>query len=215
MTRHKEPSYSSERARMWQDNGLAAAGLDPSAALLFETLVSRPTLLHRNSVPYVAIRRWRCSVKPFQIDALRILKQNPPPRFVSAIVDDILAALDPMIGSALYRYIVPVPCSRSAPNACLSTLLAEKLASRLQLITVHALSVAPAEGSSHPKANVTRAPMRLLEPVNGPVMVVDDVATSGAHIEEAVRLLRPSAKAVFAVSWIGGAPDNNQGGVDA
>ena len=57
--------------------------------------------------------------------------------------------------------------------------------------------------------------MRLLEPVNGPVMVVDDVATSGAHIEDAVWLLRASAKAVFAVTWIGGAPDNNQGGADA
>jgi hypothetical protein len=42
------------------------------------------------------------------------------------------------------------------------------------------------------------------EIVSGPVLLVDDVSTSGAHIEEAVELLRPHANMVFAVAWISG-----------
>ena len=202
------PAGFSDNTKTWRKKQHATDDLDPSAAFLFQTLVSRPTLLHRNAVPYIALRRWRVSAKPFQIDALRILKKSPPPRFVSAIVADIMEALDPMISSALYRFVVPIPCSRSAPDSCLSILIAERLASRLQLVPIHALAIEPAEGLSHPKTNLSRPSMRLQKAVEGPVIVVDDVATSGAHIEEAVRLLRPTAKAVFAVTWIGGVQDS-------
>ena len=46
--------------------------------------------------------------------------------------------------------------------------------------------------------------MTLVEKVPGPVILVDDVATSGAHVEEAVKLLRPVCGAVLAVVWISG-----------
>ena len=50
--------------------------------------------------------------------------------------------------------------------------------------------------------------MRLAKIVDGPAIVIDDVATSGAHIEEALRLLKPAAGTVFAVAWIGGTQDH-------
>jgi predicted amidophosphoribosyltransferase len=46
--------------------------------------------------------------------------------------------------------------------------------------------------------------MTLIEQAPGPVILVDDVATSGAHIEEAVKLLKPGCGAVLAVVWISG-----------
>jgi predicted amidophosphoribosyltransferase len=45
--------------------------------------------------------------------------------------------------------------------------------------------------------------MTLVEKVSGPALLVDDVATSGSHLEEATKLLRPSCGAVMAVAWIG------------
>ncbi len=47
-------------------------------------------------------------------------------------------------------------------------------------------------------------------PVEGPVLLVDDVATSGRHIEEASLLLRAQKPGcgVLAVAWIGGSADD-------
>jgi predicted amidophosphoribosyltransferase len=46
--------------------------------------------------------------------------------------------------------------------------------------------------------------MTLATPLQGPVLLVDDVATSGRHIEEATELLRAKGASVLAVAWIGG-----------
>jgi orotate phosphoribosyltransferase len=46
--------------------------------------------------------------------------------------------------------------------------------------------------------------MRIIGEVQGPVLLVDDVATSGQHIEEAAHLLREAGANVLAVAWIGG-----------
>jgi adenine/guanine phosphoribosyltransferase-like PRPP-binding protein len=62
----------------------------------------------------------------------------------------------------------------------------------------------PLDGVSHPKQNLKRPPLKLVRIINDPVLLVDDVATSGAHIEEAVSLLKPACGAVLPVVWIGG-----------
>ena len=97
-----------------------------------------------------------------------------------------------------------MPCGHSAADSCLSREIARALAALLHLPVVPALAATPQKGSSHPKNNARRPPMTLVEKVPGPVILVDDVATSGAHVEEAVKLLRPVCGAVLAVVWISG-----------
>jgi predicted amidophosphoribosyltransferase len=46
--------------------------------------------------------------------------------------------------------------------------------------------------------------LALARVIDEPVLLIDDVATSGAHIEEAVKLLKPTCKAVMAIAWISG-----------
>ncbi|MBL8590157.1 MAG: hypothetical protein JNK46_16610 [Methylobacteriaceae bacterium] len=191
-------------------DGAANATLDPTEAFLFRTLVWRPTLLSRNGVSYISVRRWRSSVKDYQIDALRQVKKSPSAQFVAACARDVIAGLDGMIAGQLYTHVVPVPCSRSAPDACLSVLLAEKLAARVRLTFVEALAAERAEGASHPRKNADRPAMTLREAVSGPTLLVDDVATSGRHLEEGARLLRQSAPALLAVAWIGGGAVDEQ-----
>jgi hypothetical protein len=178
--------------------------LDPISHFLLDTLVSRPTLLSRGGAPFVAIRRWRSGMKPYQIEAMRQIKRDPPARFVSAVVDDMLSVVLSMLGGGIYRYVAPIPCSRSGRHSCLSLLIAEKLSARLGMTLIEPLEIEPATGSSHPKTNLSRPPMTLLRPPPGPTLLVDDVVTSGAHMEEGTRLLLPSAQAVFALAWIGG-----------
>ena len=49
-----------------------------------------------------------------------------------------------------------------------------------------------------------RPRLELVRTIGEPILLVDDVATSGAHIEEAVKLLKPHCGTVMAVAWIGG-----------
>ena len=58
-------------------------------------------------------------------------------------------------------------------------------------------------GSSHPKTNLKRPKMRMAKVPIGPILLVDDVATSGAHIEEATMALRKHDLAVTSIAWIG------------
>ena len=45
--------------------------------------------------------------------------------------------------------------------------------------------------------------MGLAEAILDEWLIVDDVATSGSHLEEAVTLLRPGCGSTLAVAWIG------------
>lgn len=182
--------------------------LDPISSFLLDSLVLRPTLLERNGVHFVSVRRWRADMKPYQIEALRLIKRDPSARFVNAVTHDVLSNLESFLGGRVYRYVVPMPCSRSLPDACLPTLIAEKIAARLGLTLLQALACDPADGKSHPRRNLDRSPLRLIAPVPGPAILIDDVATSGSHIEEASRLLLPHAQALFAIAWIGGGSTN-------
>ncbi|MGL4404534.1 MAG: hypothetical protein ACRCT6_02145, partial [Notoacmeibacter sp.] len=60
------------------------------------------------------------------------------------------------------------------------------------------------KGVSHPKQNVKRPPMKMTRIIDEPVLLVDDVATSGSHLEEAVALLKPTCGAVLPIAWLGG-----------
>lgn len=177
---------------------------DPTTKFLMETLVDRPSIFRRGGLVYLSVRRWRNSIKPYQLDALKLLKSNPPAAFVDLVAKDILGTLDPLLGGGAFQCIVPVPCSHSGSSNCLSVLIASRLGVHLGLPAILALAATPEKGSSHPKQNVDRQAMQLVRKIDQSVIVVDDVATSGSHIEEATRLLRNNNNSILAISWIGG-----------
>ena len=90
---------------------------------------------------------------------------------------------------------------------------ARELGAILKMPVVQAFANVPLKGSSHPKENARRPGLLLKRAVSEPVLLVDDVATSGAHLEEAAKLLRPHCRAVLPIAWISGnaAGDENLG----
>lgn len=174
----------------------------PLAHFLDETLVRSQRLYRRNETNYVGIRRWRSSIKAHQISALRALKSDLPDAFVIGVARELADAVRAVYGSPESCIVVPVPCGHSG-NGCLSQRLGRALAEELGIRSVDAFEpIASAKGSSHPKKNSKRPSMRLKEKIDRPVILVDDVATSGSHIDEAAAALRPHVASVWPVAWI-------------
>lgn len=168
---------------------------------LLSTLIAQKRLLRRGPVPYHALYRWRSAVKDVQIEALKALKRDPGDAFLDTVAEDMAAAAGALFGSGTFKAVVPVPCGNSGNN-CLSTQLARLIAVRLGVDFIDAFEPLPQTGGSHPKSNLRRPAMRLKVKPNVPVLLIDDVATSGAHIEEAAQLLRRTAPAVLPLVWI-------------
>ncbi len=178
--------------------------LEPTAEFLFETLAERRAIRSRAGVSYVTLRAWRKPVRDYQLNALKALKRHRPRAFVDRIAAEIEASVQMLVGGAAFKCVVPTPCGHSRTDECLSVAIARALAARLNLPMAQAFAHQRLKGSSHPKANATRPPLVLRQPVTEPALLVDDVATSGSHLAEAATLLKPHCGAVLPIAWIGG-----------
>jgi predicted amidophosphoribosyltransferase len=177
-------------------------GRGPVSQFLEETLITGHRLLRRKDTSYLALRRWRSSIKPHQILALRALKADLPSGFVDRVAEEMAQAVRAVYGTVDACVVVPVPCGHSGPG-CLSVQLAHAVAARLGIATQEAFAaIEGASGSSHPRKNAKRPSMQLVERVERPVILVDDVASSGSHIDEAATLLRAQGVSVWSVAWI-------------
>lgn len=176
----------------------------PSLEFLMDTLVKRPSMRIRNGVPYLTLRSWRSPLKEFQIKAIQHLKKHDLTVFSKRIAEDIAANLGTLVGAGAFRYVIPMPCGHSKRTDCLSVMIARQLAERLGIKVVEAFEHQQLSGKSHPKENVTRPPLLLKKIVKEPAILIDDVATSGAHIEEATKLLQQHCSAVMPIVWISG-----------
>ena len=170
---------------------------------LLGTLVPNQKLRRRGSTDYHTLVRWRASAKDAQIAALRALKADPPDVLVAPVADRLVEAATSLFGRGTVRAVCAVPCGHSGPD-CLSERLGGAVAARLELPFRRPFAPLPSTGSSHPAKNARRPAMRVVKPVAEPILLIDDVATSGAHIAEAACLLRRIAPAVLPIAWIGG-----------
>lgn len=174
----------------------------PLAQFLDETLVHSQRLYRRNDTSYLGIRRWRTAIKAHQIAALRALKGDLSDAFVTSVARQLAAAVRAVYGSPEACVVIPVPCGHSG-DGCLSKRLGDALAAELGIAVLDAFDpIDVAKGTSHPRTNGKRAPMVLRQRIEGPVILVDDVATSGSHIDEAAAALRRHAPSVWPVAWI-------------
>lgn len=197
-----------ERRRQDMGANAGAPKADPLQAFLDRTLVRRTKLLSRNGVRFVTLRAWRKSLKAEQIDVFRAMKLAPTQPLVDLIAGEIEALLHSVLGANPFDAIVPMPCGHSVSDACLSVRIADRVAQHLGIPLRSVLTATQRSGSSHPKDNARRPPLRLAEPVQGAILLIDDIATSGRHIEEAVTFLRPSCKSVFPVAWLSGVAES-------
>ena len=192
--------------------GAAADSFKPLETFLRSTLIRRPNFRSRGDVQYVALNAWRAQVKDVQIEALVAIKTNPSMAFLESIAQDFAAAVRRLGGGGNFDVVVPVPSSHGAAQDGFSERLGCAVAAKIGARYLPALAIPRSKGRSHPKKNAMRMPMRCDVDLRGRnVLVVDDVVTSGSHLEEASKLIRAGAKMTFAMAWVGTAQPTQKG----
>ena len=190
--------------RMDFNSAVGVSRNTPTLDFLTGSLVQRPNLRKRHSVYYLTTHSWRKDIKKYQISAIKNSKFGFSYQSVEMVCDDILSVLVGFMGELNVDYVVGMPCSHSPREKCFSTALSICIANKLNTKWLNAFEMSSQTGSSHPAKNANRPSITLKARAKGTVLLIDDVVTSGDHVEEAVKVLRDSAKTVFAVGWIGG-----------
>jgi hypoxanthine-guanine phosphoribosyltransferase len=189
-----KPSSSSLRSSMSGES---------SIDFLFDTLIKKRTLHSRNGVNYLTLRNWRAQVKAYQISTLVSLKSSKPEAFIRRAASEITEAVRQVHGEGVIGAVVPVPPGSSGDANSFAVMLAREVAADLNVPFCDVLEPQGQKGKSAPIKSAKLKPYVVKEKLAGPILVVDDVASSGAHMELAMTALKQHAKAVYGIVWIG------------
>lgn len=197
---------SAELARVEANNGKIQHAGEPDVALrlLLDTLVEKPLLRNRGQVAYIASRTWRKDLKEYQIRALVTVKAHGAEVAARFIAGELSKVVTRTFGRK-FESVVPVPCGSSGRSNCLSYEIGREMA-RLLDVRFEPILVSDGAkpGSSHPAKNVALKPYKLTSVPSGNVLLVDDVASSGRHLELAYTVLSNSGANVNTAVWIAG-----------
>jgi hypothetical protein len=163
----------------------------------------RPTLRSRNGVYYLTCRSWLADAKAQDLAILREAKRTMPPELIADAAHEMTELVRAVFGEVALS-VVPVACGHSRRIDCMSVRLAEGIARSLDVEPVQAFAHRFMKGSSHPLENRKLPPLKLIDRPAAPALVVDDIATSGFHMHEALTALRSAGVPAFGIAWLGG-----------
>ena len=178
---------------------------EPVSNFLTRTLISKRRVNHRKSVTYFTVKTWKKPIKDAQISAMRALKEFGSEELALRAADDIKSALEGLLGALDFDFVTSIPCMHSKRDACFSVLIGQKILASTGIPFKQCFKREYRAGSSHPATNRRLPALRIDELLKGKILLVDDVATSGTHIEKAAKRLRENGSSVFCVAWIGDA----------
>lgn len=169
-------------------------------------LVKRAALRARNAVQFATVRSWASSAKAADISTLTRAKRAPivDADLVEAASREVVDFIHSTFGSVPNWLMTSVAVGHSRRGDSFAVQMAQSAAKRLGSTYVQVFEHRFVSGSSHPKQNALLPPLQIKERPTLPVLVVDDVATSGWHMEEALNAIRAFGVPAFGVAWIGG-----------
>ena len=184
-----------------------AASRDPRAESLgvIGHTVWRPMIFARHEVSWVACRAWRWSTKQADLAVFRAAKKDGAPAVIEAAAGEVALLVGRLFGSLSGWTVVPMPCGNSGSAECFGKRLARESAAALGLPFAQVFEDRLVEGgSSHPQRYSRLGPLVWRDRPAGPVLLVDDLATTGLHVEQALGALRAEGIPALAMVWISG-----------
>jgi hypothetical protein len=181
-------------------------GFDPKAGGLgvLGSMVWRPAVYSRNDVSWVSARAWRDTSKAEDLAALKAAKAARSPAVLEAAASELATVLRRLRGDWSDHAVAPVPCGHSGTRDCFGKRLVQGVAAALGAGFVQLWEDRPVAGVSHPARNARLPELTWLAQPRGPILIVDDVASTGAHLEQAVIAVRGAGFPAMGAAWISG-----------
>ena len=173
-------------------------------SLVLDALIYRPSVFRRNEMRWISVFKWRAGRKAHGLTALRRAKQTLDRQVISEAAVSIAALACELFGDHPADAVTSVPCGHSRRPDCFGKQLAQKGCLNLQLRFVQIFADRPAVGGSHPKQNRQLTPLVQIGRPPQSILLVDDLATSGVHLEELTIALRKLGVSGPAMAWISG-----------
>ncbi len=177
---------------------------EPPHSILWESLLYRPALFRRNQIRWIAACAWRSRSRARGLAALKGVKQAPTPSVISKAAMLVSTLINEIYGEGPAEAITCVPCGHSQRADCFGKQLAQLVAAQIEIPFLQIFADRPCEGVSHPKQHANLPPLQLIAAPPRSVIVIDDLATSGWHLEEAALALRSLGVAASSMAWISG-----------
>jgi hypothetical protein len=146
--------------------------------------------------------RWKAGCKEDGLAALKWAKQELDLKIIDEAALSLAALIGELFGDQPAEGVTNVPCGHSRRTDCFGKRLAQAVAAHLQIKFVEVFADRPRPGVSHPKQSANVTPLRQIGTPPGSVFVVDDLATSGQHLEESTLAPRQLGVTASALSWI-------------
>lgn len=159
---------------------------------------------------WVSVHAWRASAQARGIAALKQAKAQLDPGLIRDAAEPVASLIRQSYGPYPADAITAVPCGHSRRSDCFSKRLAQAIAVAIGVPWIQVFADRPVAGSSHPRSSVELPPLQQIGAVPHSVIIVDDVATPGRHLEEAVLALRRANARVSAFAWISGSASSGQ-----
>ena len=172
---------------------------------LLGSLVYRPTVFRRNDVAWVAACAWRAGAKTDDVAALKRAKRELDHGLIDGAAELLAALIRQLCGEQAASAITNIPCGHSRRPDCLGKQIAQAVAEALRLPFLQVFADRFCSGVSHPKEFAKLPPLERIADPHPSVILVDDLATSGWHIEESLTALRRLGASASAFAWITGA----------
>jgi hypothetical protein len=171
---------------------------------LLGSLMYRPMVFRRNDVAWIAACAWRAHAKVDDIAALKQAKRTLDPRLIGEVAELVAALVRQLRGDRAADAVTCVPCGHSRRPDCLGKQIAQAVSEALGLPFRQVFADRPCSGVSHPKEFARLPPLEQIAEPLASMIVVDDLATSGWHVEESLTALRRLGASASAFVWITG-----------
>lgn len=167
------------------------------------SLPLRPRVRSRNGSIFLTIRGWSARHKKRQIEIFKSIKCRAPKALVDFAAKEIANFIVSLVGCAKGFIITNVPCGHSNTSKCLSFRIANAVASLMRSEYVKLWRDRPQKGTHYPKPQTSRPGLEWIALPLLPVILVDDIMTSGSHLEECLQSLRDKGIFCIGIAWIG------------
>ncbi len=168
------------------------------------SLVSRRSIYTRNGIAWLSVRAWSSRARKEDVAALRSAKRSVDQVVIDGAAAEIADFAGMLIGRPVDWMVSTVAVGHSRRPDSFAVRMAEAVAGRLDVPFSKLFADRFVDGVSHPKEFSKLPQLNMLVQPTQPVILVDDVATSGWHLEEALTRLRQSGVPAMAIAWISG-----------